>query len=76
MATVAIPGRAIPRIQTVKAGLRTVREMPLLAVVIISILGLLAIFADVIAPIARNYPWRMSTLRSLRPPCGQKAAGL
>ena len=33
-----------------KTGLRTVREMPLLAVVIILILGLLAKFADVFAP--------------------------
>ena len=76
MATVAVRGRAVPRIQTAKAGLRTEREMPLLAVVIILILGLLAKFADVFAPITRNYPWRMSTLRSLRLPCGQKAAGL
>ena len=50
MATVAVPGRVVPRIQTVKAGLRTVREMPLLAVVIISLLFVMAIFADVIAP--------------------------
>ena len=50
MATVAVPGRAVPSIQSVRAGLRTVREMPLLAVVIISILFVLAIFADVIAP--------------------------
>ena len=50
MATVAVPGRAVPSIQSVRAGLRTVREMPLVAVVIISALCILAIFADVIAP--------------------------
>ena len=50
MATVAVPGRAVPSIQSVRAGLRTVREIPLLAVVIISALCILAIFADVIAP--------------------------
>ena len=50
MATVAVPGRAVPSIQSLRAGLRTVREMPLVAVVIISALCFLAIFADVIAP--------------------------
>ena len=50
MATVAAPARADQTTQALKAGWRTFREMPVAAVVILTLLAILAIFADVIAP--------------------------
>ena len=50
MATVAAPARAVQTTQVLKAGWRAVREMPIAAVVILSALAILAIFADLIAP--------------------------
>ena len=50
MATVAAPARAVQTTQALKAGWRAVREMPIAAVVILSALAILAVFADLIAP--------------------------
>lgn len=50
MATVAAPEMAVQTTQIVKSGWRAVREMPLAAVVVLSILGIVAIFANLIAP--------------------------
>ena len=50
MATVAAPARADQTTQALKAGWRAFREMPVAAVVILTLLAILAIFADVIAP--------------------------
>ena len=50
MATVAAPARADQTTQALKAGWRALREMPVAAVVILSLLAILAIFADLIAP--------------------------
>jgi peptide/nickel transport system permease protein len=50
MATVAAQGRVIQAAEALRNGARTVREVPLSAVIILTTLVVVAIFADLIAP--------------------------